>query len=429
MISMKSRCFFCLIVVLSGITSIEGQPGSDYWQLRRQAIESCQKKDYRAALEQLLESDRRVPGNPDTIFRLATVHCRLGQYEAGMRQLQRLLRMRTYFDLQQEPAFAGLSKSVAFRHLLAEMENLRTAKAFQARTAFRIADPSFLPEGIAYDLKTSSLFLASMYRRKIVRFDKEGRLTNFLTAGQNGIWSISGIGVDSIRRVLWACSNRFEGSEGYVPGMEKEAALYAFDLDTAGLNRRYPIEKPGDDHFCDGLTLAPDGTVYVADSAGLTVYAGKPGERDLGVLLGPESGISPQGLALSRDGRALFVSDYMSGLYLINLKDRKISRVQEDPPDSLAGIDGLVAYGKNLIAIQNGIQPNRVVMLTMSEDGLTVRAVKVLEINHPRFGEPTLGTLVNNSLFFVANNPIEQFLSAHRATGFPEPVVLRRDLR
>ena len=428
---MKSRCFFCLVgsIVLSGISSLQGQPGSDYWQIRRQAIESFQKKDYRAALEQLLESDRRLPGNPDTIFRLATVHCRLGQYEAGMQQLQRLLRMRTYFDLKQEPAFAGLTKSVPFRHLLAEMEKLRTAKAFRARMAFRIADPSFLPEGIAYDLKTRNLFLASMYRRKIVRFDREGRLTDFLPAGENGIWSISGIGVDSVRRVLWACSNRFEGSEGYVTGMEKEAALYAFDLDTASLNGRYPIQKPGDNHFCDGLTLAPDGTVYVADSGGLTVYERKPGERDLRALLGPEAGISPQGLALSRDGRALFVSDYMSGLYLINLKDGKISRVQEDPPDSLAGIDGLVAYGRNLIAIQNGIQPNRVVMLNMSEDGLAVRAVKVLEINHPLFGEPTLGTLVNNSLFFVANNPIEQFLSVHSATGFPEPVVLRRDLR
>ena len=264
---------------------------------------------------------------------------------------------------------------------------------------------------------------------KVVRFDREGRLTDFLTAGQNGIWSISGIGVDSRRRVLWACSNRFEGSEGYVTGTEKEAALYAFDLDTAGLNRRYPIRKPGDSHFCDGLTLAPDGTVYVADSAGLTVYEGKLGERNLRVLVGPESGISPQGLALSYDGRALVVSDYMSGLYLINLKDGKISRVQEDPPDSLAGIDGLVAHGRDLIAIQNGIQPNRVVMLKMSDDGLTVRALKVLDINHPLFGEPTLGTLVNNSLFFVANNPIEQFLSVHSATGFPDPVVLRRDLR
>jgi sugar lactone lactonase YvrE len=428
---MKSRCFWCLIgsIVLIGISALQGQPGSDYWEIRRQAIESYQKKDYRAALEKLLESDRRVPGNPDTIFRLATVHCRLGQYQAGMQQLQRLLRMRTYFDLKQEPAFAGLSKSVQFRYLLTEMENLRTAKAFRARTAFRIADPSFLPEGIAYDPKTGSLFLASVHRRKIVRFDREGRLTDFLSAGQNGIWSISGIGVDSVRRVLWACSNRFEGSEGYVTGMEKQAALFAFELDTAALNRRYPIQGLGDNHFCDGLTLASDGTVYVADSAGLTVYERKLGESNLRVLLGPESGISPQGLALSRDGRALFVSDYMSGLYSINLKNRQISRVQEDPPDSLAGIDGLVAYGKNLIAIQNGIQPNRVVMLTMSEDGLAVRAVKVLEINHPLFGEPTLGTVVNHSLFFVANNPIEQFLSVHSATGFPEPVVLRRDLR
>lgn len=428
---MIAKGTLCLLVwwsLIGATSSLQAQPGPGYWQLRREARESLQKHDYRFALERLLEADRRLPGNPDTILNLAEVYCYLGQRETGIQQLQRLVRMRIYFDLTKEPAFAELGKSVQFRNVVAEMEKMRTIKIVRAKSAFRIADPSFLPEGIGHDSKTGDLFLSSMYHRKIVRFTSKGQHADFITAGQSDIWSISGIGVDSIHRTLWACSNRFEGGKGYKAGMPKRATLYAFDLDTAHLKRHYPIQEPGDDHFCDGLTFSPDGTVFVADSAGLAIYQLTYRDDKLRVLVGPDVGISPQGLALSRDGRMLFVSNYLSGLYAINLANGKISTVREDPPDSLAGIDGLISYGKDLIAIQNGIQPNRVVMLKMSDDGMTVKAVKTLEIHHPLFGEPTLGVVVNGSLFFVANNPVERFLSDHNFADFPDPVVLKRDL-
>jgi hypothetical protein len=429
MIAKRIFCLSFVLLLLNGTSSAQDQPGQAYWQLRREAIESFHKQDYRAALEKLIEADRRVPGNPSTIFRLAVTYCHLGQQAAGMQQLRRLVRMRTHFALNEEAAFAELGKTIEFRQLVEAMEKLRSEKSFRAKPVFRVADPTFLPEGIAYDPKTRSLFLSSVYYRKIVRFDSKGKLTDFIAPGQNDIWSISGIGVDAVRRVLWACSNRFEGSEGYTSGMQKQAALYAFDLDTARLKVHYSMQESGDDHFCDGITLSPNGTVFLADSAGLIIYQLKPGGEKLHVLVGSDAGISPQGLSLSRDGRILYASDYLSGLYAIGMSSGKISRVKEDPPDSLAGIDGLVACGKDLIAIQNGIQPNRIVMLKMSADGMTVKAVKLLEVNHPLFGEPTLGVVVNDSLLFVANNPIERYLNDHKFTGFPEPVVLKRDLK
>jgi sugar lactone lactonase YvrE len=428
---LNAKLSFALMgsLLLSTTSSSQDQPGLGYWQLRREATERFQKHDYRAALEKLLEADRRVPGNPDTIFRLAAVNCFLGEQEAGMQQLRRLLRMRTYFDLTQEPAFAGLEKNVEFRRLVASMEELRTMKTFRAKAAFRIADPTFLPEGIAYDPKSGSVFLSSLRHRKIVRFDSQGKIKDFVSPRQNDIWSISGIGTDSVRRVLWACSNRFDGAEGYTAGMDKQAALYAYDLDTANFKVRYSLQQLGDDHFCDGLTVGLDGTVFVADSSGLIVYQLKPGEQALHVLVGPEAGISPQGLALSSNGSKLYFSNYLSGIYAVDLVSGRVSLVRDKPLNSLAGIDGLVAYGQDLIAIQNGIQPNRVVMLKMSPDGMTVERVTTLEINHPLFGEPTLGAVVNHSLLFVANNPIERFLNNHTFTGFKDPVVLRRTLK
>ncbi|MET0624857.1 MAG: hypothetical protein ABW250_18055 [Pyrinomonadaceae bacterium] len=65
----------------------------------------------------------------------------------------------------------------------------------------------------------------------------------------------------------------------------------------------------------------------------------------------------------------------------------------------------------------------------MSGDGTTVNSVQLLEVNHPLFGEPTLGLVKGHTLLFVANNPITQFLKDRRLEGLPAPVILRLELR
>jgi hypothetical protein len=266
-------------------------------------------------------------------------------------------------------------------------------------------------------------------QRRIVRVSGQNVVTDFIGSGQDGLWGVSGIGVDERRRLLWACSNATETAEGYTPADKNDIAVFAFNLDNGKLAAKYPLAQPGTDHMCDGLVVASDGAVFVADSMGTAIYRLDPDARDLKVVLSPEAGISPQGLALSKKGNILFVSNYFSGLYAIALPSNRISRVVSRVERSLAGIDGLISYGNDLIAIQNGIQPNRVVRLKMSGDGTTVSAVQSLEVNHPLFGEPTLGLVKGHTLLFVANNPITEFLQNRRLESVPEPVILRRELR
>lgn len=407
----------------------EALPGLRYWQLRREIRQSFQKRDYAAALRLLNEADKAVPESPDLIYRMAQAEAFLRHEEASIAHLQRLAGMRVYFDVAQEPAFAELKQRADFIALTKAMESLRTERSSKAQVAFRLSSPTFFPEGIAYDSRTNAYFVSSVRQRKIVRVSARKVVTDFTGPGQDGLWGVSGIGVDERRRLLWACSNATETVEGYTPADQNNAAVFAFNLDDGKLVAKYPLAQTGSEHMCDGLVVAPGGEVFVADSAGTAVYRIDPGARDLKVVLGPEAGISPQGLALSEKGNTLFVSNYFSGLYAIALPSNRVSRVVSLDKPSLAGIDGLVGYGKDLIAIQNGIQPNRVVRLKMSGDGTTVASVQLLEVNHPLFGEPTLGLVKGRTLLFVANNPITQFLKDRRLEGLPSPVILRLELR
>jgi hypothetical protein len=70
----------------------------------------------------------------------------------------------------------------------------------------------------------------------------------------------------------------------------------------------------------------------------------------------------------------------------------------------MKGTDGLYFYQNQLIGIQNGIFPNRVIALKLDKSQSQATDYQILENNHPEFNEPTLGTIVRNTLYYVANS-------------------------
>ncbi len=96
------------------------------------------------------------------------------------------------------------------------------------------------------------------------------------------------------------------------------------------------------------------------------------------------------------------------------------------------GIDGLVYSDGGLVAIQNGIQPHRVIRLDLTPDGLGIARGRILEMNHPDFDEPTLGTVVGGALYFIADSQGQKFLDEKRpipANEMRDTVILKLPLR
>jgi hypothetical protein len=120
------------------------------------------------------------------------------------------------------------------------------------------------------------------------------------------------------------------------------------------------------------------------------------------------------------------VSDYVGGLFRVRLSDHAIERVTAGPTVSLFGIDGLYRQGDELIAIQNGIRPNRVAAFTLGADGTSITHSRVLARNLPEFDEPTLGAVVGDEFLFVANSHWNRFdREGNLATDLAGPIILR----
>ncbi len=98
------------------------------------------------------------------------------------------------------------------------------------------------------------------------------------------------------------------------------------------------------------------------------------------------------------------IADYSRGLCLLG-SDGTVQVLKSTPDAWLGGIDGLSVTGRReLIAIQNGVNPNRVVRIRLSEDVDGIEAVDVLDLAHPEHDQPTLGEVVGSDFLYVANS-------------------------
>src|SRR5688500_2857657 len=111
-----------------------------------------------------------------------------------------------------------------------------------SQVAFRVADPELIPEGIAYDARTKTFFVGSTYKRKIVAIDAAGKVRDFTTEGQDGVYGFVGLRVEPARRTLWAISSNAGGTMP-ARGLDKSclgcSMVTRYDIGSGKLQKKY----------------------------------------------------------------------------------------------------------------------------------------------------------------------------------------------
>jgi len=203
-------------------------------------------------------------------------------------------------------------------------------------------------------------------------------------------------------------------------------AKNVFDLDSLQVDRHARLPVSGGDQVLGDLVVADEETIYTTDSVDGPVYRFSVSNSEFSTLVPRGVFGSPQGLVLDASGEHLYVADYIGGLYRVRLDDGTATRLAVPADISDYGIDGLYRHGNRLIAIQNGIRPHRVAALTLSTDGLAIESAEVLAMNLPEFDEPTLGTIVGDDFYFIANSHWNRFDQDNKLPDdLSGPIVLK----
>ena len=202
--------------------------------------------------------------------------------------------------------------------------------------------------------------------------------------------------------------------------------LFRLDLETGETTVRAVLPDQDAPMVLGDLVFTDDNTIYATESLTGALYRYTVDKNEFTQVIAPGTLRSMQGLVLDQSGDYLYVADYVGGLFRVRLDDYSVQRVVGDDETNLFGIDGLYRYGNALIAIQNGIRPNRVVAFSLGEDGLSVSGTRVLARNLPDFDEPTLGTISGDEFLFVANSHWGRFdRDGNLPKALSGPVILK----
>jgi sugar lactone lactonase YvrE len=284
--------------------------------------------------------------------------------------------------------------------------------AFKADTPFAEVPAEYrLVEGIAWDARTSRLFIGTVIDGRLAYRDEDKTWHEVpLDSPRAGLF---GMAIDDAKRLLWIATGSVEQTA--VTG-ERMAGLIAVNLDTLQVARRVPLAR-GSAGAVGDLTIAADGTVYVSNAASGAIHRCRPGCTVLEDWLPAGSWRNPQGMALADEDRLLYVADYLTGIWTVDTRSRRIRRIRTQVPTMLEGVDGLLMSKEGaLIAIQNGTAPRRIVKLYRSRTGwLGLQSSRYVSADTrvvfpAEVGEPTLGTLqLGWRLLFVADGQWERY--------------------
>jgi hypothetical protein len=274
-----------------------------------------------------------------------------------------------------------------------------------------------LIEAVAFD-RGDRLLVSSVHATGIYRFQRDGTLKRWSARGVTQ--GVFGIVADPSRNDLWAASS------GSAHGGDPAAApaLLRFNLRNGRVKQRIPGPE-GAKSFGD-VALGPDGAVYVSDSRSGDVLRLRPGAAALEKLLalGPRG--SPQGLAVSPDGRVLVFAGYGSGLHRIDLATGAHARIAAPEAVELRGVDGVVRVGRDLVLVQNGVAPPRILRVALNDDWSAVLRVDVL-VRDGGMEEPTCGVIQDGEFVFVSRSQWTDFgEDGAPRSATPAPAVVSR---
>ena len=399
----------------------------NYKSYLEKASDAYSKKEYAIFYEALRQANQLHPYHQGILYQLGIAEALTNRPEESIGHLTQALYINADYDLTIED-FESLEGLSDFEQLLELQEKLK-APIIKSDPVFIIKDRSLHVESITYSSKTKDFYLGSIHKRKIIKINKAGEVSDFTKSGESGLASVFGIKADSKRKILWACSSPMPEMENYDSLVK--SAVYKYDLLTGKLLGRYlPNTKIKEFVFGD-LALTSQGEVYVSDSKNNIIFKVDRKLNTLEPFFKSDEFWNIQGLAFSPDDHLLFISDYIKGPYQLNMQTMVLTKLATDLKESLKGIDGLTFYNNDLIAIQNGVNPLRISRFYLSYKQDRIINIQILDRKHPAFNEPTIGTIAGDYFYYVANSQWGGYNEDHSIkpdSELQDIVILKRKL-
>ena len=363
-----------------------------------QALDARKERDARRFLQLTGQLIEYAPASPPLHFLHAEAFALSGRAEPAIAELHWLAERGYHYPFWERDSFARLPAGAETAALRASMtKNGEPTGKFSRVVRLDRADLD--PEGI--DAIGQDWVVGSMANGSLYRVDRAGATTLVWQEPAPGR-RLFGVRYDPRRNLVWACSNGPNDrlAQPQVLRIELEPLAVA----------RYAVPDPG--ALCNDIALLPDGAVAMSDSQRGAVWQ-LNGNGQWRTLAEPGALGYPNGLTYLAAAQRLIVADLRS-LWTIDLAQPRLVRIAEQTT-FIGGIDGLHGVGGELIAIQNGLRPHRVLRIALTPGAAQVKRVTVIASNVPELAMMTTAAVNGGEIAVLAGSQLVQLVSSGSA--------------
>ena len=401
------------------------------WRARFSAIAiGCRQSTPDVCRDSLAVLRSILPGHPGVVLAYARAANRSGDRAHALDALATYARMGLSYDLKADTTFSALAEQAGYDTVVTRLMTNANA-VMQSSPVHRFLNGELLVEDVVWDGAKKRWLAASVRHRKVIAIDEKGEESDFAAPSAEQPWGIFGLALDTKKKLLWAGTAASREVPNLPDSVRGRAALVAFDLKNGKVVRRVELPADSTEHVLGDLTVARDGTVYVTDSVGGGLYRLTPKAKQLETFVTPREFYSPQGPAVTEDGKTLFVADYGRGIARVDVTTHAVRWLDQPGDIATAGVDGLYYWDGSLIAVQNGVTPHRVAAFSLSPDLNRITGVRVLEQGTAQMGEPNHGAVVGGTFTYIGNSGWDRIDQdgTMRTAGATPAYLLRLPLR
>ncbi len=377
--------------------------------LRADGVQALQQGDATMALEKLRAAQALMPDSPSIWLLQAQVFLEQHQKGKAHDTLVQYLKRGYVVDLKRNTDFNQVWDSD-----LEDMQNANQGPIGDMFTTAKVNDFT-VTEGLAYSDESNTLYVSGVRTGEIISLSPAG--VKDIAKLKPGV-AAYGLGLHD--GLLWASTAATRQTIGYDAAKSGPSRIVSLNPDNG--NTLSSVNAPAGVRF-GHLALGKD-DLYVVDANHGAVLRLNGYGKTFDTLI-PEGYMdTPSGIVENADASSLVVSDFISGLYRVDLNAGVMTHLA--PPDGgvLLGLSSLSRYGNDLVGVQTGFDPPRIVRLRMNDDWTQVLAVEVLLRGNRALEQPSQGQVVDDNFVFIAQSQWNYLETKPTTDAAPPPSLI-----